>query len=215
MASWFNQWLRYRRRQSRGKVTNTKYDSNDIESLFESLKSTTLKLHRQEEQLEQITSLKKVVDMYLDLDQKTHNQLKNYAVLYRDSVDEKTKLKARLIRNNPALQKLVEYEHEIPRLIKELKSVENQVIICENNIRYLREEKENLIEDRETLVTGYKFLRIFTGVFLFLLGLSFILIITMMQVLRTVQNSNMKNTQLKIFVMFFFSHVYYLRCSLV
>ncbi len=184
MASWFNQWLKYRRRRNRGKVINTKYDSNDIDSLFESLKSTTLKLHRQEEQLEQINSLRKVIDMYLDLDQKTHNQLKNYAVLYRDSVDEKTKLKARLIRNNPALQKLVKYEKEIPGLIKELKSVENQIVICLNNLSYLREEKQDLIEDRETLIAGYKFLRIFTGVFLLLLGICFVLVITMMQTLR-------------------------------
>ncbi|OOB78561.1 MAG: hypothetical protein BEN18_00920 [Epulopiscium sp. Nuni2H_MBin001] len=184
MFSWFNQWLKYNRRRSRGTVTSTKYDSNDIDSLFESLKSTTLKLHRQEEQLEQINSLKRVVDMYLELDQKTHNQLKNYAVLYRDSVDEKTKLKARLIRNNPALQRLVEYEEEIPTLIRELKSVENQIHICKSNIEYLREEKEQLIEDRETLIGGYKFLKVFTAVFLLVLGLSFVLVITMLQVLR-------------------------------
>ncbi len=179
---WFKKLLKFRKKDT--KVIEEKYDIDDIDSLFEALRTTASKLKRQQEHLDYVEKLKVPLDDFLSLEEDVQTKLKNYALKYRDSVDERRKLQPRLIRNNPALHKLVAYENQLPHLIRDIKSASKLIKTYTHNIDYLKEEKENLIEEREVLLTGYDFLKKFSIVFLICLAISFVLIVTLMQVLR-------------------------------
>ncbi|OON99929.1 MAG: hypothetical protein ATN35_10130 [Epulopiscium sp. Nele67-Bin004] len=180
--SWFSKFFKSRKKDLLSYERN--YSKKDIENLFEGLRANFIKLKRQEKYLERAEHLRTSLEKYNELDSKDQHKLKAYASQYKEGVEERQKLNSRLIRNNPSLQKLVPYEAEIPELILELRHVENQIRSCESNIKYLREEKEELIDDREILISGYTFLRKFGIVFLLLLALTFLLLFTMLQVLR-------------------------------
>ncbi|ONI44096.1 hypothetical protein AN641_08270 [Candidatus Epulonipiscioides gigas] len=164
------------------------YENNfndlDIDSLFASLRANTMKIRRQEKLLDKIIPLQKPLNSYLALEKDVHNSLKNYAVRFKDSTDEKNKLHLRLIRNNPALLRMEIYEDEIPFLQQELRHVNNLVNTYKNNIEYLKEEKEDLISDRESLILGYNVLKNFGMFFLILLVVGLILIFAISQMLR-------------------------------
>ncbi|OOB80581.1 MAG: hypothetical protein BEN19_04180 [Epulopiscium sp. Nuni2H_MBin003] len=179
--SWFRKIFS---KKNEVKTYEGKFDDVDIDNLFESLKTTSIKIQRQEKYLEDVQALESPLSSFLSLDENTQKSLKNYATQYKDITDEQRGLQTRLVKNNPALYRISIYEQEVPTLLIELKQVQNLVKTFRNNIYYLRDEKEELIQDRVMLIRGYDYLRKFSIVFAVLLALCLLLIFTMMQVLR-------------------------------
>ncbi|OON95581.1 MAG: hypothetical protein ATN36_07825 [Epulopiscium sp. Nele67-Bin005] len=172
------------RRKKSGITVEDQIEANDIDGLFDVLRANYLRLSKLKRRLKSLEQTKACFESYESLSKDEKDKLHNLALSYKDSVDDRRKLQARLIRNNPALNRLVKYEKELPSLIEELKSVSNQVKITTSNIKYLKEEQEELREDRIVLINGYRYLKIFGVVCLSLIAIAMFLIFAMMQVLR-------------------------------
>lgn len=93
-------------------------------------------------------------------------------------------LRGRLISNNSALARVGQYEEEIPDLIKEMQIAEKRRRETENHIFYLEEEKEELYEERESLLLGYRFLKGFSGIMIAAIVICLFVSFAVLQTLR-------------------------------
>ena len=98
--------------------------------------------------------------------------------------EKKQNLKGRLIQNNAALARISKYEEELPEMIEEMQVAEKRKRETENNMFYLQEEKEELLEERESLLKGYRFLKGFSLFFILFMGMGLLVAFAMLQVLR-------------------------------
>lgn len=162
----------------------TVMDAKTVEEVFNELESVTIKKQRVSEYLVSLTIKEEETKKFENLDKKTINELNVLAGRAKAIEEKKQNLKGRLIHQNAALMRLVPYEDEIPELIKEMQQAEKRKRETENNMYYLREEREELLAEREALLSGYSFLKGFSLVFIVLIGIGLLVVFAMMQILR-------------------------------
>ncbi len=159
-------------------------DEKTIEEVFDELESVSIKRKRVEEYLVSLDIKEEETRKFEKLDKETIQQLNVLAGRAKAIEEKKQNLKGRLIHQNAALLRLVPYEDEIPEIIKEMQQAEKRKRETENNMYYLKEEREELLEERETLLSGYNFLKGFSVVFMMLIGIGLLVVFAMMQILR-------------------------------
>lgn len=159
-------------------------DSNRIEEIFIELKDTTVKRKRLTRYAEGLTQRKKDLQKYESLTKEDHEKVAGFLDQYKSVMEQRKRLEGRLIRNNPALRIIQTREDEIPDLIKEIRQTENKQRQTYSDILYLQEEKESLFEYRESLISGYNALKIIAYSLIIILGITSIMLLTMMQTLR-------------------------------
>ncbi|WP_054738561.1 hypothetical protein [Cellulosilyticum ruminicola] len=163
---------------------DTIMDEKSVEEVFNELESVVTKKQRVTEYLATLAVKEEETKRFEALDKKTINALNVLAGRAKAIEEKKQNLKGRLINQNAALMRLVPYEDEIPDIIKEMQEAEKRKRETENNMYYLREEREELLEERESLLSGYSFLKGFSIVFIGLIGIGILVIFALMQVLR-------------------------------
>lgn len=159
-------------------------DEKTVEEVFNELESVVTKKQRVAEYLETLAIKEEETKKFDALDKETINDLNVLANRAKAIEEKKQNLKGRLIHQNAALMRLVPYEDEIPEIIKEMQQAEKRKRETENNMYYLREEREELLEEREALLSGYSFLKGFSIVFIACIGIGILVIFALMQMLR-------------------------------
>lgn len=165
---------------------NSKIDLQQmgINELFEEIGDTHLKKERMRIYLEEVKHREEEAKKYEALDEEVIKELNLLANKAKSLEEKKQNLKGRLIRNNAALMRVAKYEEELPDMLQEMKQVEKRKRECENNIFYLKEEQEELIEERQSMLWGYKFLKGFSIVLILSIGIGLLILIAFMQMLR-------------------------------
>ncbi|WP_069997427.1 hypothetical protein [Cellulosilyticum sp. I15G10I2] len=155
-----------------------------IEELFEELNEVFMKKKRVSDYLIDLENREEEIKKFQALDKEDIEKLNVLANKARDIEDKKQNLRGRLIKNNKALFLISQYEEELPTLIKEMYESEKKQKETERNIFYLQEEKEALLEEREVLIKGYRFLKVFSITFVIIIALCVIITSALMQMLR-------------------------------
>lgn len=127
-------------------------DEKTVEEVFNELESVVTKKQRVTEYLATLAVKEEETKRFEELDKETINDLNVLAGRAKAIEEKKQNLKGRLIHQNAALMRLVPYEDEIPEIIKEMQEAEKRKRETENNMYYLREEREELLEEREALL---------------------------------------------------------------
>lgn len=179
--TWIKNWL-----SKRGKKIkyHKAYEGNDINRLFEDLEASYIKKKRLKKYYESLSQKEQVLEQYVKLEKDEVEKLTKWVNEYKTINEKRRLLQGRLIKNNRALYKLVEYEEILPNLIAELRGVEKKVKESERDIFYLEEEKEDLKEEREYLIKGYKFLQGFSIAFIVIIALVTMISFGFIQTLR-------------------------------
>lgn len=160
------------------------YEESDILKLFEELEETYYKKTRLENYYKGLENKESDIKQYEQLKKEDLEKLGSLSRQYKDLQDKRQLLKGRLIKNNKSLNRLTQYEEDLPELIKELMNVDRKVKESERDIFYLSEERDELVEEREVLLQGYSFLKGFCVVFIIIVGLCILISFAMMQVLK-------------------------------
>ncbi len=134
-------------------------EESTIDDLFSDLYDVRKKIERMNQYLKEIEDKQQLYSQYELLDRDDIYELNQLSQRAKAIEDKKNQLKGRLISNNAALLRLEKYEEEIPELIKEMQIAEKRRRETESHIFYLQEEKEELVDERESLLFGYNFLK--------------------------------------------------------
>lgn len=179
--TWIKKWFS---KKNNTTTYHKTYENDDIIRLFDDLEAAYVKKTRMRRYYENLAEKENTLEQYSKLEKDELDKLVNWVNEYKN-IDEKRKLlQGRLIKNNRALYKLTEYEEVLPSLIDELKGVEKKVKESERDIFYLQEENEDLKEEREYLIKGYKFLKGFSIAFIVIIALLTLASFAFMQTLR-------------------------------
>ncbi len=162
----------------------TKLDEHSIGELFEELDEIQTKMSRTQHYLEELENKETLANQYEVLDKEAIHKLDILAGRAKTIEEKKMNLRGRLISNNSALARVGQYEEEIPDLIKEMQIAEKRRRETESHIFYLEEEKEELYEERESLLLGYRFLKGFSGVMMIAIILCLFISFALLQMLR-------------------------------
>lgn len=157
---------------------------DSVEELFDELEELHVKKQRITRYMEDLKNREEAHEQYTHLDTEAVNKINSLAQQAKDIEEKKANLRGRLISNNAALNRLAKYEENIPDLIKEMQIAEKRRRETESHMIYLQEEKEALIEERESLLTGYRFLRGVSVVMVIVIGVCLLVSFIMLQVLR-------------------------------
>lgn len=157
---------------------------DSVDELFLELEELQLKKQRITRYLEELKVKEEAHIQYENLDADAVHKINVLAQQAKEIEEKKQNLKGRLISNNAALNRLAKYEDEIPNLIKEMQIAEKRRRETEGHIIYLQEEKEELLEERESLLFGYRFLQGFCLAMIILIGVSLLVSFILLQVLR-------------------------------
>lgn len=157
---------------------------DSVEELFDELEELHVKKQRITRYMEDLKNREEAHEQYTHLDTEAVNKINSLAQQAKDIEEKKANLRGRLISNNAALNRLAKYEENIPDLIKEMQIAEKRRRETESHMIYLQEEKEALIEERESLLTGYRFLRGVSIVMVIIIGVCLLVSFIMLQVLR-------------------------------
>ncbi len=166
------------------KKHSTPLGATTIEELFEELNEVFMKKKRIRNYLSDLENREEEIKRFEALDKEDIEKLNILANKAKDIDDKKQNLRGRLIKNNKALFLISQYEDELPEMIKEMYESEKRQKETERNIFYLEEEKEELLEEREILLKGYRFLKTFSIVFVIILALCVVITSALMQMLR-------------------------------
>lgn len=158
--------------------------SDSVEELFLELEELQLKKQRITRYLDELRRRQEAHIQYENLDADAIHKINVLAQQAKEIEEKKQNLKGRLISNNAALNRLAKYEDDLPHLIKEMQIAEKRRRETEGYMIYLQEEKEELIEERESLLFGYRFLQGFCVVMIILIGVCLLVSFVMLQVLR-------------------------------
>lgn len=161
-------------------------ERNHIVNLFEDMEQCVGKKRRLEYYLEELLKKEALLKKYERLGESDLTKLVALVDRRRGIEEKKDFLKGRLVENNAALNRLEPFEQELPQMIKELGAVERKVKESERDLFYLEEEYEELREDRETLLFGYKFLK---GFSVMVLGLLVVMLFVMFALLQTLRET--------------------------
>lgn len=155
-----------------------------IEEIFSELKDIKTKQKRLERYVEGMKQRQQDLEKYESLTDEDHGKVAGFLDQYKNVIEQRRLLEGRLIRNNPSLRVIQARENEIPDLIKEIRQTENYQRYTHSDILYLREEKDELYDYRENLITGYRALKITAFGLIMILGTVSIILLTMVQTLR-------------------------------
>ena len=169
----------FRKKDVRGNL-----DRSNVEEIFSELEEVHIKKQRIKHYMEELSIKEEAHKQYENLDPDAVSKINILAQKAKDIEEKKQNLKGRLISNNAALNRLANYEEDIPDLIKEMQVAEKRRRETESHILYLKEERINLEEERESLIGGYNFLKGLSLVLAVLLGVSLLGSFIMLQVLR-------------------------------
>ena len=159
-------------------------EASSVQELFNELEEVTIKKQRIHHYIEELNIKEEAHKQYQNLDPDAVTKINLLAQKAKGIEEKKQNLKGRLISTNAALVRLSKYEEEIPDLINEMKDAEKRLRQTESHIFYLKEERADLEEERETLIVGYKFLKVISFVFVVLLGVSLLISFILLQILR-------------------------------
>ncbi|QEH69027.1 hypothetical protein QTL86_08040 [Cellulosilyticum sp. ST5] len=162
----------------------TELDEHSMEGLFEELYELQMKMSRTQHYLEELEGKETLASQYEVLDKEDIHKLDILAGRAKTIEEKKMNLRGRLISNNSALARVGQYEEEIPDLIKEMQIAEKRRRETENHIFYLEEEKEELYEERESLLLGYRFLKGFSGIMIAAIVICLFVSFAVLQTLR-------------------------------
>lgn len=157
---------------------------DSVEELFDELDEIHVKKQRISRYMEELKNREEAHEQYTHLDTEAVNKINSLAQQAKDIEEKKANLRGRLISNNAALNRLAKYEENIPDLIKEMQIAEKRRRETESHMMYLQEEKEDLIEERESLLMGYRFLRGVSIVMIIVISVCLLVSFIMLQVLR-------------------------------
>lgn len=155
-----------------------------IEEIFIDLKDITAKRKRLKRYAQGMKQRQEDLQKYQALTKEDHEKVAGFLDQYKNVLEDRKRLEGRLIRNNPALRIIQDKEAEIPELIKEIKETETSQRFAHHDILYLEEEKDHLYDYRESLITGYKALKITAISLIIILGIISVILLVMMQTLR-------------------------------
>lgn len=162
----------------------TELDEHSMKGLFEELYELQMKMSRTQHYLEELEGKETLASQYEVLDKEDIHKLDILAGRAKTIEEKKMNLRGRLISNNSALARVGQYEEEIPDLIKEMQIAEKRRRETENHIFYLEEEKEELYEERESLLLGYRFLKGFSGIMIAAIVICLFVSFAVLQTLR-------------------------------
>ncbi len=182
-------------------------DEKTVEEVFGELESVSIKKKRVTEYLVALEVKEEETKKFEKLDKETIGQLNLLAGRAKSIEEKKQNLKGRLIHQNAALMRLVPYEDEIPEIIKEMQQAEKHKRETENNMYYLKEEREELLEEREALLSGYNFLKGFSVALILLISTGLLVVFAMMQILREAVWAYLTGASI-LFILFFVGILY-------
>ncbi|MDF2877357.1 MAG: hypothetical protein K0S30_453 [Clostridia bacterium] len=171
----------FKKSKSRSTVSRS---TSSLEGIFDELNELVIKKQRISDYLVDLERRENEIQKFDALDKGDIEQLNILANKAKDIEEKKQNLRGRLIRNNKALYLIAQYEGDLPNLIKEMYDSERNQRDTEMNIVYLQEEKEELLEEREALLKGYRFLKHFSVFFVIMIALCLLATFALMQVLR-------------------------------
>lgn len=159
-------------------------DNGQLQGICSELEELTIKKQRISHYLEELNIKEEVHKQYENLDPEAVAKINALAQKAKGIEEKKQNLKGRLISTNAALSRLSQYEDELPELINEMQIAEKRRRETESHIFYLQEERLDLEEERETLLSGYQFLKILSLIFVVILGVSVMTSFVLLQILR-------------------------------
>ena len=157
---------------------------SSVQEIFSELEEIAIKKQRITHYIQELNIKEEAHKQYENLDPDAVAQINALAQKAKEIEEKKQNLKGRLISTNAALLRLSKYEEEIPDLIKEMQGAEKRRRETESHIFYLQEERRELEEERETLISGYKFLKFISFAFVVFLGVSLLVSFVLLQILR-------------------------------
>lgn len=177
-------WLKSIFRRERTNNYHVNYEKSDAIRVFEDLEETHIKKKRLVHYHDRLNFKQQELASYEMLTEEDLAQLTLLVGQHRGVQDKKQNLKGRLIKTNKSLQRLEAYEEELPDIMQEVAMTERKVKEYERDIFYLEEEKEELEEERDVLLKGYQFLKVFGIVLLGVVTILIFLGLGLLQVLR-------------------------------
>lgn len=169
----------FRKKNIRGNL-----DRSNVEEIFSEIEEVQTKKERIRHYIEELNIKEEVHKQYEHLDPDAIEKLNILAQKAKGIEEKKQNLRGRLISNNAALNRLANYEDEMPDLIKEMQLAEKRKRETESHMLYLKEERIRLEEERESLISGYSFLKGLSLVLVVLIGVSLLVSFIMLQILR-------------------------------
>ncbi len=172
-----------KKRSNRPSITE-KNENQRIEEIFKELTNIKLKRKRLTRYVKGMEQRKKDLEKYESLTEEDHGKVAGFLDQYKGVIEQRKLLEGRLIRNNPSLRIIQAREKEIPTLITEMREIEKNQRYAHNDMLYLEEEKDDLYDYRESLITSYRALKIIAISLIIVLGIVSIILLTMVQTLR-------------------------------
>lgn len=155
-----------------------------VEEIFKELSQITKKRKRLERYVSGMKQRKKDLEKYESLTEEDHGKVAGFLGQYKDVIEQRKLLEGRLIKNNPALRIIQAREEEVPELVKEIRQTEEQQRYAYSDMLYLEQERDYLYDYRESLITAYRALKIIAISLIMVLGITSIILLTMVQTLR-------------------------------
>ena len=165
-------------------VEDVPMDEKAVEEIFNELYANHNKKKRMMDYISELSQKIHEVKQFGALDEKDIEQLSQLAQRAKDIEERKQSLRGRLITNNAALARLAQYEDDLPELLEEMQSVEKRKKQTESHIYYLQDEKQELLDEREDLLAGYRFLKVFSVTMLLVIAVVLLVAFAMLQILR-------------------------------
>lgn len=160
------------------------YEAQSIYQMFEDLEELYYKKQRMNRFYKELEAREHELCQYESLDEEDIKKLVNLVDDYKNIEEKRQLLRGRLIKNNRALLLISEYEGDLPELIREMLNAEKKKKESERDIFYIEEERDDLVEERNALIKGYKFLKVFSVVFIIGIALAALIMFGMLQIIR-------------------------------
>lgn len=180
MGRWTN-WLKTTVKTER--LSSLSKDAS-VDTLFQELLDINVKKINVENAKKRLELHFAQLKHYEALDMETIKKLCELARNAKQMEEQKQHLRGRLVRNNRPLFLIAKHEKELPELMPEIRNYETKQKDAERTIMYLQEEQQALLEERQSLLTGYKFLKNSSIVFLVILVISLFGGFALLQLLR-------------------------------
>lgn len=159
-------------------------EGNHVEEILSELEEVQSKKRRMVRYIEELNIKEELYKQYEYLDAEAIKKINTLGEKAKEIEEKKQNLRSRLISNNAALNRLSNYEEDIPDLIREMKIAEKRRRETESHMLYLQEERTFLEEERESLISGYRFLKGFSLLLVVSIGVSLLVSFIMLQILR-------------------------------
>ena len=163
---------------------NNVYEEQNIQQMFEDLEEIYYKKQRMRKFYKELEERERELRQYESLSEEEIQRLVKLVDEHKNIEEKRQLLRGRLIRNNRALFLISEYEGDLPQLIREMVHTEKKKKENERDMFYIDEERQDLVEEREALIQGYKFLKIFSIIFVIGAALTALIMFGMLQTIR-------------------------------